>query len=81
MWGSLIFILLLVGLCVLVIMAIKKAACNSPTLEGVVISALLGMLALYLVLCFFGIMGEGDEEDEEFEEPEEDEDEQSEPSD
>jgi hypothetical protein len=80
MGESLMVILLVVGIGALVILAIKYTR-NSPTLEGIAISALLGMLPLYLVLCFFGIMGEGDEEDEEFEEPEEDEDEQSEPSD
>ena len=71
MWESLVVVLLVVGIGALVILAIKYTR-NSPTLEGIAISALLGMLPLYLVLCFFGIMGEGDEEDE---------DEQSEPSD
>jgi hypothetical protein len=31
---------------------------NTPTWKGIIISAILGMLPLYLVLCFFGIMGE-----------------------
>jgi hypothetical protein len=36
---------------------------NTPTWKGIIISAILGMLPLYLVLCFFGIMGDdGDDE-------------------
>ena len=31
---------------------------NQPTMEGVIISLIIGMLPLYLILCFFGIMGE-----------------------
>jgi len=38
---------------------------NTPTWEGIIISALLGMLPLYLVLCFFGIMGKDDKDDDE----------------
>lgn len=44
-------ILLIVGIGVLVIMAIKYTR-NSSTLEGIAISALLGMLPLYLVFVF-----------------------------
>lgn len=31
---------------------------SNPTLTGVVVSLVIGMLPLYLILCFFGIMGE-----------------------
>lgn len=35
-----------------------KNATHVPTWGGIIISAILGMLPLYLILCFFGIMGE-----------------------
>lgn len=31
---------------------------NTPTWEGIIISAIIGLLPLYLVLCFLGYMGE-----------------------
>ena len=31
---------------------------NLPTWKGIIISAILGLLVLYLVCCFFGLMGE-----------------------
>ena len=31
---------------------------NYPTWTGIIISLLIGMLPLYLFLCFFGIMGD-----------------------
>ena len=31
---------------------------NMPTWKGIIISAILGLLVLYLVCCFFGLMGE-----------------------
>ncbi|MBQ3382059.1 MAG: hypothetical protein IJG54_01835 [Bacteroidales bacterium] len=56
---SLIIMLLAIGgFCLLFFYAIKNAAKNLPTWEGIIISALLGMLPLYLILCFFGWMGE-----------------------
>ena len=30
---------------------------NTPTWHGIIISAIIGMLPLYLILCFLGIMG------------------------
>lgn len=59
---SLIIMLLAIGgCCLLFFYAIKNAAKNLPTWEGIIISALLGMLPLYLILCFFGWMGEEDD--------------------
>ena len=37
---------------------IIRSATNMPTWTGIIISAIVGMLPLYLILCFFGIMGE-----------------------
>lgn len=50
-----------IGMAWLIIWAIKaiiNSATNVPTWEGIIISALLGCLPIYLFLCFFGIMGE-----------------------
>ena len=41
-----------------VIKLIIRSAINAPTWSGIIISAILGMLPFYLILCFFGIMGE-----------------------
>ena len=38
--------------------AIIRSASHIPTWSGIIISAIFGMLPLYLILCFFGIMGE-----------------------
>ncbi len=43
---------------VVLIKSIIRAGHNTPTWTGIIISALLGMLAFYLILCFFGWMGE-----------------------
>ena len=54
-------ILFVIGVIYLVVWAIKaiiRSATNVPTWEGIIISAILGMLPFYLFLCFFGIMGE-----------------------
>jgi quinol-cytochrome oxidoreductase complex cytochrome b subunit len=51
-------ILLIIGIIVLMVWAIAKGAKNSPTWKGIIISLILGLLPLYLILCFFGIMGE-----------------------
>ncbi len=42
----------------LIIIAVTKGGKNYPTWTGIIISAIFGLLGLYLVLCFFGIMGE-----------------------
>lgn len=59
--SSIISILFTIGFIYLIIWVIKaiiRSATNVPTWEGIIISALLGMLPLYLVLCYFGIIGE-----------------------
>ncbi len=58
---SLFFILFIIGIIYLMVWVIKliiRSAINAPTWSGIIISAILGMLPLYLILCFFGIMGE-----------------------
>lgn len=51
-------ILLIIGIIVLMVWVIAKGSKNNPTWKGVIISLILGLLPLYLILCFFGIMGE-----------------------
>ena len=51
-------ILFILGIVLLIISAICDGGKNNPTWTGIIISALLNMLVLYLVLCFLGIMGE-----------------------
>ena len=53
-----IAILFFIGFCVAIVFAIRHGGTNNPTWRGIIISALLGMLPLYLILCFFGVMGE-----------------------
>lgn len=55
---SLIFIIGILALTVWIIKTLIRCATNTPTWEGIIISAILGMLPFYLILCFFGIMGE-----------------------
>ena len=58
---GLLLILLVVGILYLIIWgigALVRNAIHMPTWEGIIISAILGMLPLYLILCFFGMMGE-----------------------
>ena len=56
--------ILVVTIIVLLILAICGSWRNRPTWTGIIISAMLGCLGFYLVLCFFGIMGEEDEVEE-----------------
>ena len=54
-------ILLVASVLILIFWGIRtiiRSATHVPTWSGIIISALLGMLPLYLILCFFGIMGE-----------------------
>lgn len=41
-----------------VILSLCGTSENSPTFLGVVISLIIGCLGWYLLLCFFGILGE-----------------------
>lgn len=54
---SLLFVIDFIYLVIWVIKALIRSATNMPTWEGFIISAILGMLPFYLILCFFGIMG------------------------
>ena len=67
--GTIVLIYILGGLLVLwlLLTILGSARCN-PTFSGVVISLMLGMLPLYLILCFFGLMGDEREEEEDCEE-------------
>lgn len=56
-----LFVLYILGLLYLFVWFIKaiiRSATNLPTWSGIIISAFLGILPLYLILCYFGIMGE-----------------------
>ena len=54
-WIALILmILIFVG----IVKAIAKGPANNPTWKGIIISAIFGMLPLYLIFCFLGWMGE-----------------------
>ena len=53
-----IMLILLILVIVGAIKLITKGPSNNPTWRGIIISALIGMLPLYLVLCFLGAMGE-----------------------
>lgn len=54
MW---IMLLLIIGVIALIVSAIKGSR-NQPTMKGVIISFIFGLLPLYLILCLLGVMGE-----------------------
>ena len=56
-------IIFIVAVIVFIVKLILNAPMNQPTWRGIIISALLGALVLYLILCFLGFMGkeEGDD--------------------
>ncbi len=51
-------IIAVVALIVGIIKLLIKCARKNPTWKGIIISAILGLLPFYLILCFFGLMGE-----------------------
>ena len=55
---GILFIVSIIYLAIWVIKALIRNATNMPTWEGIIISAILGMVPFYFILCFFGIMGE-----------------------
>ena len=55
---GILFVVGIICLAVWAIQAIIRSATHVPTWGGIIISAILGMLPLYLILCFFGVMGE-----------------------
>lgn len=56
-FASLIMLLMVIGVIALIVSAIKNSK-NQPTMKGVIISLIFGLLPLYLILCICGIMGE-----------------------
>ena len=54
----LILFIVIVGSIYLIVKIIMAGIPNAPTWKGIISSALIGKLPLYLVLCFFGVMGE-----------------------
>ena len=59
-----LFIISLISVVVWCISRLLYNKGNTPTWNGIIISAILGMLPCYLILCFFGIMGEKQQVDE-----------------
>jgi hypothetical protein len=57
-WIMLAFTVFFVMLIYKVIKAIIQGGNNVPTWRGIIISAMLGVLPLYLFLCWIGKMGE-----------------------
>ncbi len=56
--SPIIAILVVGGFIYLIYAAIRYGGQNLPTWTGIIVSALIGLLVPYLILCFFGIMGE-----------------------
>ncbi len=50
-------VMILLGIAIIVVI-FRNAKWNYPTWKGIIISALIGMLPLYLFFCFMGWMGE-----------------------
>ena len=62
--SGIVMILLIFGVFALIIKIIQNisnSGTNTPTWRGIIISALIGMLPLYLILCFLGAMGESND--------------------
>ena len=57
-WIMLAFTVLFAMLICKVIKAIIQGGNNVPTWRGIIISAMLGVLPLYLFLCWIGKMGD-----------------------
>lgn len=55
---SWLWIIIVLIFCIAFIKALCNSDRNRPTWTGIIISAMFGMLPLYLVLCFFNILGE-----------------------
>ena len=53
-WEIMILIIVVIALVAVAV----KGAWNQPTMKGVIISLIIGMLPLYLILCIFGVMGD-----------------------
>ena len=58
MWiiiASVLVALVIIG--IMIVKATGRPIMNKPTWKGGIISALVGLLPLYLLLCLFGFMG------------------------
>lgn len=53
-WETMILIIVVIAFVAVAV----KGAWNQPTMKGVIISLIIGMLPLYLILCIFGVMGD-----------------------
>lgn len=58
MASNLILAIILMILVISVVTILINGPKNDPTWTGIIVSALIGMLPLYLVLCFLGVMGD-----------------------
>lgn len=56
--SSLIMLIIIFLIIFLIFRAVRNGSKNKPTWEGIIISAVIGLLPIYLVLCYFGYMGE-----------------------
>jgi hypothetical protein len=50
--------ILIIGGLLLIIVLLFSNPRNTPTWTGLIISLLTGTIVIYLILCYFGILGE-----------------------
>ena len=63
MWITIATVLVALAIGMVMLMkALGRSVLNKPTWVGGIVSALLGLLPLYLLLCLFGFMGKEREE-------------------
>ena len=59
MWIIIVSILLALAIGVVMLLkALGRPILNKPTWKACIISAVIGLLPIYLLLCLFGVMGE-----------------------
>ena len=51
-------VILIIGVLLLIIVLLSSNPRNTPTWTGLIISLLTGTIVIYLILCYFGILGE-----------------------
>jgi hypothetical protein len=56
--AMLIMLILMILMIVGIVKVIFKGPAKNPTWKGIIISAWVGLLPLYLIFCFLGWMGE-----------------------
>jgi hypothetical protein len=65
MWITIVTVLVALAIGMVMLMkALGRSVLNKPSWVGGIVSALLGLLPLYLLLCLFGFMGKQREEPE-----------------